>query len=652
MKPFYELKDFPDRKVCGKSYIAVCPICGKRKLHIGISNGLYNCFYADCPMKGILKDFLPNRLPEYVETAGRLALAKRDATKWAKGDDNIADSVPMIPQDYKMLSREVTDKITLVTNEETTDETQLAVRRYLADQHISIDTAMACHVGCAKKKCYGKDEKDKGGGMIRKCIVYTNFVNGKPVNAKYRSCEKSAVDKNVGDDGQPVYLKQWSQDSPTTPCAPYNIDCINPLLVEEPILQRVIITEGEKDVLTLREAGFEHVLSVPNGASSDVKKSFEAFESWLEPVKDIVVCGDSDRAGRCLSMKLLAHFGAKALYTTLPEQCKDISEVMQMYGREVVREIIESAHSQMTPDIVQLADRQEGVFDVLQGNYDHGYDVGNGPLTDAVLHPTEQGGLMIVTGMPNAGKTDFLNNGMCRLMAKKKKSVCFLSFEKPNKEKHFAQFVKLILGKADTSRYTIEELRPVLDFLHRHMVHLDLHETPATPDNVIARAEMVMRERTLDYLVIDPYLYMSIDTGRNTTETQAIKSMLSRMQAWGHQHHVWVVIVAHPHKLANKWGGSEMEEITMYSIAGSANWGNMGDFIMNIERVKKPECDFTRMTMLKVRDQDECHPGTVLYVRQHCGRYDERESEKQIVAEALGRVMEKDTAPWKSFPTD
>lgn len=644
-KAFYSLSDFPDRKVSGKNYIAVCPICGKKKLHIDIKTGKFICFYAGCPMHGMLKDFWPNRLPEYVEHAGAMASSRRMASNGAKREE-MSDDVPMLPTDYQMLSRDVLKKIAPVTNEETTDELQLAVRQYLADQQISIETAMACHIGCAMKKCHGKDDAEGSNGAIRKCIVYLNYVNGAPVNAKYRSCERSVVDRNLDEQGHPVYIKQWSQESPTTPCAPYNIDCINPLLVEEAVIPMLIITEGEKDVLTLCEAGFKYVVSVPNGANSDVKKSFEAFESWLEPVKDIVVCGDSDRPGRYLSMKLLSHFGAKALFTILPEQCKDISEVMQKYGRDVVREVIESARLQVSTEIVQLADRQENVLQVLRGFYDHGYDIGNGPLTDAVFHPTEQGGLIVLTGVPNAGKTDFLNDVMCRLIAKKGKSVCFLSFEKPDKDKHYAQFIKLILGKVNTSKYTFEELKPILDLLNERMVHLDLGEKPATTENVIMMAETVMRSRSLDYLVIDPYLYMSIDTSGNKTETQAIKEMLAKFQNWGHRHHVWVAIVAHPHKLGTKWGSNELEPQSVNTIAGSAHWGNMGDFVMSIERVKKPGCDYTRMTMLKVRDQEECRPGEVLYVRQQCGRYDERESETQILEEGAGKVLEKDTAAW------
>ena len=54
---------------------------------------------------------------------------------------------------------------------------------------------------------------------------------------------------------------------------------------------------------------------------------------------------------------------------------------------------------------------------------------------------------------------------------------------------------------------------------------------------------------------------------------------------------------------------------------------------------------------LKVRDQDLCRTGSVLFVRQPCGRYDERESEEQIMTEMQGKVLDKDRLPWMGLVT-
>lgn len=660
MKPFYYLCDFPERKISGKNFIAQCPKCGKKHLHISRTDGLYHCFYSGCDFKGKLKDFWEERprkddAPFHAPSGNRASLPGKPARSERGTGGNDMSEVPMIPDDYKKLPPEVFARIKPLTDDpDTTDPDQLSARRYLTDQGISLQTAINARLGCLTHRCFGKEEDGKSAGSMHPCIAYVNYLNGQPVNAKYRSCDPSAAAPAATETATAMekaagYTKFWSQDSPTTPCPPYHIDCINPLSISEETIQRLIITEGEKDVLTLNEAGFPYAISVPNGAASDLAKSFEAFVPWLEQVCDIVICGDSDLPGRTLVKRLTDYFGARCQLVRLPSNCKDISDALANYGVEVVREIIESARPQHTADIITVSERTDEILNVLNGRYDHGYDVGYGPLTDHVFHPTDQGGLMIVTGKPNSGKTDFLNDLTCRLMAKTGRYVCYLSFEVPDKNKHMARLVQLMLGKTNTTGYTREQLHPIVGFLDRHMVHLDLHEVPPTPDNIIARADIVRRNAPLKYLIIDPYLFMEVETGRYSTETQAIKSMLTQMQAWGREHNIWVVIVAHPRKLGKLNGRNELEDIDMYTIAGSANWANLADFIFSISRITRQEGNYTKLDMLKVRDQELCQTGTVLFTRQSCGRYDERESEEQIMAEAQGRVLEKDRNPWISF---
>lgn len=183
---------------------------------------------------------------------------------------------------------------------------------------------------------------------------------------------------------------------------------------------------------------------------------------------------------------------------------QDIGDVMLQYGIEVVRSVIDGASVRHTTDIITVAERRDEVIRVLHGEYDHGYSVGYGPLTDRIFHPTDIGGLIIVTGMPNSGKTDFLNDLTCRIMQQTDRFVCYLSFEVPDKNKHIARLVSLMLGKANTTAYTDGQLTPYLDFLDTHMIHLDMHEVPPTPENILNRADRVRRTHPLKYLVVDP----------------------------------------------------------------------------------------------------------------------------------------------------
>ena len=632
MKPYYSLSDFPDRKNAGKNFIVRCPKCGTMHLYISKAKGLYHCFYAGCDFNGILTDYCKDNRPMFSYRKGD---SPSNGATYRPQDnrhtENAVNEVPMLPGDYKVLAPTVLQKIKpLDESPDCTDPDQLAARRYLADQGISLATAIAAHIGCLRHYCITKDSEDKReqASTVFPCIAYVNYVDGRPVNAKYRSC--SPIQSPSPEEGQPIaYSKFWSQDSPTTPCAPYNIDCINPLLVEEEIIPRLIIVEGGKDALILMEAGYRHVISVPSGAATDLAKCFEAFIPWLDQVQDIVICGDSDLPGRTLVKRLSDYFGARCLFTILPGGCKDIGDVMKLYGTEVVRTVIDDACACQTTDIITVEQRRKEVIDVLHGKYDHGYSVGYGPLTDRIFHPTDTGGLIIMTGMPNSGKTDFLNDLTSRIMRDTERFVCYLSFEVPDKDKHIAHLVHLLLGKANTTNYTDEQLTPYIDFLNTHMIHLDMHEVPPTPGNILHRADLVRRRQPLKYLVIDPYLFVEAQNGKAETETQSIKSMLTRFQSWGREHHIWVIIVAHPRSLKKIDGKNEMEDINMYTISGSANWANLADFILSITRVNEPNRAFTRLDVLKVRDQELCRTGTVYYTRQPCGRYEEHESEEE-----------------------
>ena len=632
MKPYYSLSDFPDRKNAGKNFIVRCPKCGTMHLYISKAKGLYHCFYAGCDFNGILTDYCKdNRLMFSYRKGDSPSNGATYRPQDNRHTENAVNEVPMLPGDYKVLAPTVLQKIKpLDESPDCTDPDQLAARRYLADQGISLATAIAAHIGCLRHYCITKDSEDKReqASTVFPCIAYVNYVDGRPVNAKYRSC--SPIQSPSPEEGQPIaYSKFWSQDSPTTPCAPYNIDCINPLLVEEEIIPRLIIVEGGKDALILMEAGYRHVISVPSGAATDLAKCFEAFIPWLDQVQDIVICGDSDLPGRTLVKRLSDYFGARCLFTILPGGCKDIGDVMKLYGTEVVRTVIDDACACQTTDIITVEQRRKEVIDVLHGKYDHGYSVGYGPLTDRIFHPTDTGGLIIMTGMPNSGKTDFLNDLTSRIMRDTERFVCYLSFEVPDKDKHIAHLVHLLLGKANTTDYTDEQLTPYIDFLNTHMIHLDMHEVPPTPGNILHRADLVRRRQPLKYLVIDPYLFVEAQNGKAETETQSIKSMLTRFQSWGREHHIWVIIVAHPRSLKKIDGKNEMEDINMYTISGSANWANLADFILSITRVNEPNRAFTRLDVLKVRDQELCRTGTVYYTRQPCGRYEEHESEEE-----------------------
>ena len=163
MKPYYSLSDFPDRKSAGKNFVAVCPKCGTPHLSISKAKGVYHCFYAGCNFNGILTDFCKADRPMFPQyaagAAGYAPTRSGNRYKTARNDaQSTLGEVPMLPSDYKPLTAEVMQKIKPLTDSpDCTDPDQLAARRYLLDQGISLATAITARTGCLRHYCITKD---------------------------------------------------------------------------------------------------------------------------------------------------------------------------------------------------------------------------------------------------------------------------------------------------------------------------------------------------------------------------------------------------------------------------------------------------------------------------------------------------------------
>ena len=642
-----------------KNIKIACPHCGANALSIMVSNGLFHCWKCE-KLHGQLRELSNQQHGE----SSRIDTLYYQRAKGKGTEHRDPDYTPLVATDYEPVEAKTLARLYSLDPQE--GEPQVAVgdklvrslrsqvRHYLADMGIDVDTARRGGVMCSwmSLKTDDSHQEDPTGYRIVPAIAYCNRIYGNIVNVKLRSVDQ--------DDLTHAYSKEFCQVSPTKPCAPYGIDSINPLRPEAEPIGRLIFTEGEKDRLTLMQCGFPYVLSVASGAGTDLQKSHEAFEEWIAQAKEIVVCGDQDRKGRTLVRHLLSMYADSALLAELPQGCKDVSELYARFGADEVRRVILEAKELGVEEVYTVADHEQEIMQVMMGHYDRGYSIGMGELTDHVLHLNSGGGLIVVSGVPNSGKTDFLNCVMAHLIFQRQKRVGFFSFELPDKAKHFTTMVRLAMGTDDLSEVGIDHergrkderlsermLEPVLGYLDQHMVDFRMETSLPTPSYILGKAERLRRKRGLDFLVIDPYMFIVPEEGKERlTETQQIKEMLTRVQAWGRKNGVWTVIVAHP-RMQHRDG--TQTDLDFYEIASSANWANLADFIFTVRRVNDPQsCRvYTKMQVLKVRDQELCSVGEVLYTRQECGRYDEREDETECMHYYQGdKCVGKDTSIW------
>ena len=538
------------------------------------------------------------------------------------------------PSDYYQIDDPRIDVLRNITDDN-------AVFDYVCDQCITVG---ALEAGC-------KASEEYIGNTKHHCLAYVNTVEGRVCNVKYR-----AVD-----------VKQFTQltlKDKMLPMAPYNIDCLWPDRVGDATGITLIVTEGEKDCCALLSCGFRYVISTPNGAGAKPETYMSAFREWLRPVTRVVICHDEDEAGYEMMHNVREFFGVRlgrqVSVTRLPYVCKDIAEVLRIYGEDGVRQIIDNAKFPDSPQVVFNRSRVSAIKEVLKGNYDHGYGTGFGPLTDRHLRFTGEGGLIIVTGAPSEGKTSWSRALLCHLMCQRDLGVCFCSFEEPNKDKHVANVVRIAMGTTHPEDMTDEMMDSVIGYLDSRMANISFGNMPPTPNNIIRLCEEVRRRQPVHFLYIDPYLFIERD--RNIeSETLQIKQVLTTLQSWGRLRNIWIMIVCHPRKLQKDQNG-KYETVDQYTIAGSAHWANLADYLLAVKREfvygsgmednGSANPSYTVVNVMKVRDQEVCHTGNLYFMRQPCGRYDERPSAESCKREIMhsppmqGDVRDIDTNYW------
>jgi twinkle protein len=149
----------------------------------------------------------------------------------------------------------------------------------------------------------------------------------------------------------------------------WNIDSM--IATRSNTVKDVIICEGEIDVLSWVEAGFERVISVPNGAN--LKASATTYPyidntiTCFDNIETIYISTDSDEAGKKLKEDLCRRMGRdRCKIIELPEGCKDANDVLKLEkGKEKLVRAFENADWYPMDGVFTLSGDVEEEYDAL-----------------------------------------------------------------------------------------------------------------------------------------------------------------------------------------------------------------------------------------------------------------------------------------------
>jgi twinkle protein len=395
------------------------------------------------------------------------------------------------------------------------------------------------------------------------CLVWNYFRNEQIVNKKYRSGDKGFKMES----GAELIF--------------YNLDHMN---------GEVIITEGEMDCMSFDEAGFQSVISVPNGATLGNNNLQYLDNCWeyFDNVEKVYLALDNDDAGQKLMHELARRIGKeRCMIVKYPDDCKDANEVIIKHGTEVLKNCIATAEGFPLEGVITVDDIEDDIHRLYREGVDKGQEAGMGDFDELCSFRTSM--LYTFTGIPSHGKSTFVNNLEIKLSVEDGWKWGIFSPEHYPLEYMVYKYVEILTGKPffhPTARIPIPELIQALQFIKKHFFFIRPKNEMFTLDKIMEAGRQLVVKHGINGFTIDPWNTIQHDYGR-FSETQYIERALNQLTIFKQEQDLAVFLVAHPTKLAKmrEGEGQGMYEIpTLYDIAGSSNFFNKTDVGITIYR--------------------------------------------------------------------
>ncbi|XP_052487706.1 twinkle homolog protein, chloroplastic/mitochondrial isoform X2 [Gossypium raimondii] len=435
-------------------------------------------------------------------------------------------------------------------------------------------------------------------------IAFTYWRKGELVNCKYRDIAK----------------RFWQEKD--TEKILYGLDDIADA-------SDIIIVEGEMDKLAMEEAGFRNCVSVPDGAPPSVsEKEVPAEEQdtkyqylwnckeYFKKAARIILATDGDLPGQALAEELARRLGRERCWRVKwPKKndvghFKDANEVLMYLGPSVLKDIIDNAELYPISGLFNFS----SFFDEIDQYYHRtlGYEFGVSTGWRALdnLYNVVPGELTIVTGVPNSGKSEWIDALLCNLNEGVGWKFALCSMENKVRD-HARKLLEKSIKKpffgvgygSNVERMSVEELEKGKKWLNDtfQLIRCENDSLPSI-QWVLELARAAVLRHGVQGLVIDPYNELDHQRPVSQTETEYVSQMLTKIKRFAQHHscHVW--FVAHPRQL-HHWIGAPPN---LYDISGSAHFINKCDNGIVIHRNRDPEAgpvDLVQVCVRKVRNK-------------------------------------------------
>lgn len=391
---------------------------------------------------------------------------------------------------------------------------------------------------------------------------------------KYRNMKfRRGIDKN----------KEWSETD-TMPILFGMKQCSG--------FDRLIITEGQIDSLSVAECGIKNAVSVPTGATGFTWLA--NCWDWIIKFKEIVVFGDNEHGKITLADTLRARLPQTVKVVQRKDYLgeKDANAILLKYGKAAVVRAVDGAEIPRLENVKDLSTVQTVDINALPKIKT------NIPGIDRIIGGLVMGQVVLLTGKRGNGKSTFMSQLVCEALDQGE-NVFIYSGELA--DYHFKRWIDFQLAGTDYIKsiqnvygdfeYTISDdvTRKISDWYKGRAFIYDNNWIPddggefeSLPETI----EKVIKQYGVRLVCIDNLMTAMETVQENDQLYLAQSNFVGKLKKIAVKYDVVVILVAHPRKTKLEFDNDD--------VAGSADITNKADVVMSYQRVENDDsCDST-----------------------------------------------------------
>lgn len=341
---------------------------------------------------------------------------------------------------------------------------------------------------------------------------------------------------------------------------------------------RLIITEGQIDSLSVAECGIPNAVSVPTGALGFTWLPF--CLDWVSKFKEVIVFGDCEKGKITLVETLQTRLPQKVKAVRICDYLgeKDANDILRKYGKSAVIKAVENAEVPQLSNVKSLSKVKAVDLNKLPKIYS-GIDE-----IDKVTGGLAFGQLVLITGKRGKGKSTFMSQIICEAL-EQQQSVFAYSGELA--DFHFKRWLDLQLAgdkyiDAERNSYGVLEYslsQNVIDKINTwYTDRAYIYDNTYIPSNgeletLPETIEKAIKQLNVNVICIDNLMTAMEYDGDNLYNAQS--NFVTKLKSIANKYNVLVVLVAHRRKNS----GEELND----DVSGSGDVTNRADIIMAYE---------------------------------------------------------------------